>query len=94
MYRHNVLQPEFEDFYLPFGGRLRSDNRWVKLAKMLPWDEIEADYAAQFSDNKMGAPALSARVAVGALIIKEMQHISATKSRSSRSEKIPICNIF
>ena len=80
MYRHNVLQPEFEDFYLPFGGRLRSDNRWVKLAKMLPWDEIEADYAAQFSDNKMGAPALSARVAVGALIIKEMQHISDEES--------------
>ena len=43
---------------------------------MLPWDEIEADYAAQFSDNGMGAPALSARIAVGALIIKEMQHVS------------------
>jgi len=31
MYRHNEEQPEFEDFHLPFDGRLRSDNRWVRL---------------------------------------------------------------
>jgi hypothetical protein len=27
-------QLEFEDFYLPFGGKLRSDNRWVILPKI------------------------------------------------------------
>ena len=44
MYRHNQDQLEFEDFVLPFNGQLRSDNRWVKLAKFIPWGEFEADY--------------------------------------------------
>jgi IS5 family transposase len=61
----------FEDFYLPFGGKLRSDNRWVKLAKLIPWDEIEEQYAEHFTDSGMGAPAKAARVALGALIIQE-----------------------
>ena len=25
-----------DDFILPFGGKLRADNRWVKLAAMMP----------------------------------------------------------
>ncbi len=29
-------QPEFVDFYLPFGGKLDPDNRWVKLAALMP----------------------------------------------------------
>ena len=61
----------FEDFYLPFGGKLRSDNRWVKLAKLIPWDEIEEQYAEHFTDSGMGAPAKAARIALGALIIQE-----------------------
>ena len=36
MYRHNEKQFQFEKFKLPFGGKLRSDNRWVKLAKQIP----------------------------------------------------------
>ena len=61
----------FEDFYLPFGGKLRSNNRWVLLAKMVPWDTVESLYAEQFSVNSQGAPAKSARMALGSLIIKE-----------------------
>lgn len=63
-------QLSFENFYLPFGGKLSGDNRWVKLAELIPWETVEADYAEQFSDS-MGAPAKSFRVALGALIIKE-----------------------
>ena len=36
MYRHNQRQLEFEDFALPFDGRLRSDNRWVKMRQVYP----------------------------------------------------------
>ena len=71
MYKDRSTQPEFENFYLPFGGHLRSDNRWVHLAKLFPWDEIENVYARKFKNTRMGAPAKPARVAVGALIIKE-----------------------
>ena len=63
-------QRSFENFYLPFGGKLSSDNRWVKLAKLIPWETVEANYAEQFSPT-MGAPAKSFRVALGTLIIKE-----------------------
>lgn len=71
MYRHSTPgQLSFEDFYLPFGGKLSSENRWVKLARLMPWQEFEAEYAALMSED-MGAPAKSFRMALGALIIKE-----------------------
>lgn len=63
-------QLSFENFYLPFGGKLSQENRWVKLAEVIPWESTEAAYAEQFSDSK-GAPAKSFRMALGALIIKE-----------------------
>jgi IS5 family transposase len=71
MYRHNQNQLEFENFGLPFSGRLRSDNRWVKLARMIPWGEFETSYAKSFKGSGQGPPAKSVRVALGALIIKE-----------------------
>ena len=70
MYRKTAgNQLEFEDFCLPFGGKLRSDNRWVILSKQIPWQKIEQQYSANF--NGMGCPAKPARVALGSLIIKE-----------------------
>jgi len=71
MYRKpNPHQLTFEDFYLPFGGHLRGDNRWVILANQIPWDQIEQAYGEQFS-QETGCPAKTARMALGALIIKE-----------------------
>ncbi len=70
MYRAN-RQPELPDLYLPFGGKLDPDNRWVKLAKMAPWNLLEKGYRANFADSGMGAPAKESRIALGALIIKE-----------------------
>ena len=49
MYQHNEDQLEFEDFYLPFGGKLRSDNRWVRLAKLIPWRKVEKVYASSLA---------------------------------------------
>ena len=63
-------QLEFENFYMPFNGKLDKTNRWVSLTKLIPWDKIEEKYSKKFSDKK-GAPALSLRIALGALIIKE-----------------------
>jgi len=71
MQRNDPKQTEFIDFHMPFGGRLSPDNRWVKLAKMIPWNEVEELYRKSFEDTKMGAPAKSGRIAFGALIIKE-----------------------
>lgn len=56
---------------MPFNGGLRSDNRWVKLAKFIPWDEFEPIYCNSLSGSQKGSPALVVRIALGALIIKE-----------------------
>jgi transposase, IS5 family len=67
--REHRHQLSFEDFFLPFGGKLSGGNRWIKLAELIPWDELEDDYAAQFCKG-FGAPAKPFRMALGALIIK------------------------
>ena len=71
MYQNDSQQPEFADFYLPFGGKLRASNRWVKLASIVPWREVERCYQQSFGGTGMGAPAKSGRIAFGALVIKE-----------------------
>jgi IS5 family transposase len=76
MYRNKNKQPEFEDFILPFGGKLRSDNRWVMLAKIVPWDIAEELYKKSLAETWMGAPAKESRVALGSLIIKEKLRIT------------------
>ena len=67
MYRKEI-QLKFEDFVFPFGD-LDPENEWVKLAKLVPWETVEREYAKQFVDNEH--PAHSARIALGALIIKQ-----------------------
>ena len=70
MYQHEHRdQLSLKDFFLPFGGQLSGDNRWIKLAELIPWDELEADYEAQFCKG-FGAPAKPFRMALGDLIIK------------------------
>jgi len=71
MYKFKSKQLEFEDFALPFSGKLRSDNRWVKMAKFIPWEQFDSLYSKSLSGSTMGSPALSVRIAIGALIIKE-----------------------
>lgn len=71
MYRSGSCgQLEFPDFYLPFSGHLDPDNRWIALARLVPWKLAEEIYLESLCDD-FGAPALPARVALGALLVKE-----------------------
>ena len=71
MYRKgNPHQMKFQNFYLPFGGELCGENRWVILAEKIPWQQIEQNYSVLFNNDE-GCPAKAARVGFGALIIKE-----------------------
>src|SRR5690606_29312312 len=65
-----------DDFFLPFGGKLNKNNRWVKLAQMIPWWKVEQHYEKQFKSSTRGQKAYSVRVALGALIIQERLGLS------------------
>ncbi len=36
MYIRDAKQMTFEEFILPFGGKLSPENRWVKQAEVMP----------------------------------------------------------
>jgi len=77
MYRkRDRQQMTVEDFTTPFGNKLNAENRWVKMAGIIPWDMIEDIYAASFKDDKPdGRPPIPARQAFGALYIKEIENL-------------------
>lgn len=60
---------------MPFGGKLLKKNRWVKLASIMPWEHIEQIYMSAFQSEN-GRPALSSRIAFGAIFIKENDHLT------------------
>lgn len=71
MYRKLDPTPKApSNFDLPFEGQLSENNRWVIMAKIIPWSEFEDEYAKNFTVST-GAPAKTFRMALGALIIKE-----------------------
>ena len=77
MYRKKAQssQKEFVDFYLRFGGELDPKNRWIQLTRLIPWESYEKSYAGLFP-SKRGAPAKPFRMALGALLIKNMKRIT------------------
>lgn len=71
MYRKNCKQILMSnDFFLPFGGKLNKENRWVKLAAIIPWWEFEDRYASRLRSYGKGEKALTVRIALGSLIIQ------------------------
>jgi IS5 family transposase len=75
MYKFPSKQIKFSDFGLPMGVTLSPDNRWVKKAELIPWENIELKYAALFK-NRKGNVAKPLRLALGSLIIQNDRHLS------------------
>ncbi len=67
-------QLTLEGFHTPFCQHLDKDNRWIKLADCIPWDKLANVYYRKM-DSGFGAPSLSARMVIGAVIIKHMLNI-------------------
>lgn len=77
MYKFPSKQMGITDFGMPLGLNLTPDNRWVKKAETIPWDEIELRYASLFKSHK-GNVAKPLRLVLGALIIQaEYQYSDA-----------------
>lgn len=69
MYEHNSRQMSFHDDPQMFGGLpLKPNNRWVKLASLIPWPRVEEVYCRYFRGNQ-GERAKSARLALACLIV-------------------------
>ena len=67
-FSHNT-QSAFSDFNQPMGLNMNPDNRWIKMADLIPWDEFEKKYARLFKGKK-GNVAKPLRLALGSLIIQ------------------------
>ena len=67
MYRRII--PGQQRLDLPFGVELRTDNRWVQYARLIPWEKIEEQYSANYKEVK-GQVAKPSRLAFGALFIQ------------------------
>jgi len=73
--RREAAYPGLGLISLPFGGNLDPGNRWMVLANEIPWEAVEDEYAKTM-DETMGAGTINARVAFGAMVIKEKLHLS------------------
>ena len=63
----------FEELF-PFGGKLDEDNRWLRIAELIPWDELESSYRSYFSHT--GRPAKDGRLVIGLVLLKHMSNAS------------------
>lgn len=70
----STRQLSIEEFKTPFYGGLDKNNRWVKLASIIPWDDLAKIYCQKLCDD-FGRPALDARIVIGAMIIKEKKRL-------------------
>ena len=46
------FETESENFELPFGGKLAEDNRWVIMAKLIPWSEVSVKRKLKRKEGK------------------------------------------
>ena len=65
--------PLFKELF-PFGGKLDENNRWLRIAELIPWEELESEYSDYFSD--IGRPASDAHLVVGVFLLKHMTGLS------------------
>ena len=80
-------QLTIEGFKTPFETHLNPENKWVKLANAIPWDDFVSIYTHGMSKNH-GRPSIPPRVAVAALIIKHMEDLDDRSVVAALEENI------
>ena len=83
MYRRSMLgQLKLE---IPFGVTLDSNNRWVKLSSLMPWEKIEEKYSENFKGTSGQIP-YSGRLSFAALYIQSRLTITDEETVSQIQE--------
>lgn len=72
MCRKPDRQLSLEEFHF---GKLNENNRWVRMAYLILWADIEEKYTRQFAKNN-GQPANPLCMALGSIITKEKSGLS------------------
>ena len=85
--KKDIKQIELFEFEHPFGGELAPGNRWVRLSKILPWEELIRIYGKSLSKDK-GRYGIDGRLAVGCMIIKHRLNISDREVIATLQENI------
>jgi len=65
--QYQLVIPGFE---MPFEKHLNPENRWVVLAKTIPWDRMVNIYVRKMGKSNFGTSKINPRMVLGALIIK------------------------
>ncbi len=81
-------QLTIEGFETPFSKTLDANNRWVILAKKVPWDSLANIYSKQLNNNIKGADGINPRVAIGALMIKHLRDLSDRETINTIQENL------
>ena len=78
MYRKSSKQISLYDFGQKAGLQLNPNNRWVKMSELIDWEALENEYMNLYClDN--GAPAKPIQLAIGALLIKQIEGLPDEK---------------
>ena len=80
--QNQMVIPGFE---MPFDKHLSPNNRWVILARGIPWDRIVNVYLHKTVKSNYGASKINPRMIVGALIIKHFMNFSDRETIESIS---------
>ncbi len=81
-------QLELVGFESPFTKHLDPCNRWIRLAKQVPWDKIVNVYQKQLNNSMTGAGGINPRVAIGAIFIKHMCDLSDRETVQQMQENV------
>ena len=81
-------QLTLDAFESPFSQQLKPDNRWVVLARLIPWDEICGTYLKHVGISSTGRPPLNPRVVLGSLIIKHICNLDDRETVDQISENM------
>lgn len=74
-------------FETPFAQALTSENRWVRLSLLLPWDKIVSQYNKSFKSPE-GRPPINGRIVVASVIIKHMLKLSDRETVQQIQENV------
>lgn len=74
-------------FTTPFEQSLSPENRWVKMADLVPWDDLVKVFLSSMSPGQ-GRPSVDLRVVLGTLLVKHIEDLSDERSIEYIQENI------